>query len=342
MRGFFVACLASACVVAGWSAVGATAGSQPGDPAYAATPRVGAPPKPGHAKPAPPPRVAIRPHVSIARVRVGFLDRGKAAAAVNTSFRRPLTVVVDGAEIHLHPARLATPYLDAAVARAWSASPGTAVDLVVSVHGSPVRDVATRIARRFDRTSADARLALVGGVPRITPGRVGRRLDKTSLVTGIVHALVTNDRAPLRFATTTIQPGVTTADLGPVILINRSINRLTYYGSTITREFPVATGQAIYPTPAGRFHIVVKWKDPWWYPPTYDAWAAGLKPVPPGPGNPLGTRWMGLSVPGVGIHGTDEPGSIGYSASHGCIRMQVPDAEWLFDHVNIGTTVFIV
>ena len=99
---------------------------------------------------------------------------------------------------------------------------------------------------------------------------------------------------------------------------------------------PVATGQAIYPTPRGRFHIVVKWKNPWWYPPVQDDWAKGLKPVPPGPSNPLGTRWMGLNAPGVGIHGTDEPSSIGYSASHGCIRMQVPDAEWLFDHVDVG------
>ena len=64
--------------------------------------------------------------------------------------------------------------------------------------------------------------------------------------------------------------------------------------------------------------------------------------MPPGPNNPLGTRWMGLSAPGVGIHGTDEPGSIGWNASHGCIRMQVVDSEWLFDHVRVGTTVFIV
>ena len=65
-------------------------------------------------------------------------------------------------------------------------------------------------------------------------------------------------------------------------------------------------------------------------------------PVPPGPGNPLGTRWMGLSAPGVGIHGTDEPWSIGHSESHGCIRMQVPSAEWLFNRVRVGTPVFII
>ena len=107
------------------------------------------------------------------------------------------------------------------------------------------------------------------------------------------------------------------------------------------RTFTVATGQSIYPTPLGAFQIVVKWENPWWYPPP-SPWAAGEKPVPPGPGNPLGTRWMGLSSPGVGIHGTPEPQSIGYSESHGCIRMLIPQAEWLFDHVDVGTTVYVV
>jgi lipoprotein-anchoring transpeptidase ErfK/SrfK len=51
---------------------------------------------------------------------------------------------------------------------------------------------------------------------------------------------------------------------------------------------------------------------------------------------------MGLSAPGVGIHGTPDPASIGYSVSHGCIRMRIPEAEWLFNHVDIGTPVFIV
>ena len=86
----------------------------------------------------------------------------------------------------------------------------------------------------------------------------------------------------------------------------------------------------------GRFEIIEKQLNPWWYPPN-SAWAAGEKPVPPGPGNPLGTRWMGLSAPGVGLHGTPDAASVGYSASHGCIRMRIPDAEWLFVHVRVGT-----
>jgi lipoprotein-anchoring transpeptidase ErfK/SrfK len=140
-----------------------------------------------------------------------------------------------------------------------------------------------------------------------------------------------------------VPPQRTAANLGPVIVINRSSNTLRFYSTTkLVRAFPVATGQAIYPTPEGIFSVVKKELNPWWYPPTYDAWAKGLKPVPPGPSNPLGTRWMGLSAPGVGIHGTDADTSIGYSLSHGCIRMHVPDAEWLFTRVAVGTPVVIL
>jgi len=125
-------------------------------------------------------------------------------------------------------------------------------------------------------------------------------------------------------------------------VIHRGSNRLYLYKSMrFQRVFGVATGQSIYPTPLGRWSVVVKWRNPWWYPPN-SSWAKGEKPIPPGPGNPLGTRWMGLSAPGVGIHGTDEPWSIGHSESHGCIRMEVPSAEWLFTRVRIGTPVFIV
>ncbi len=131
-------------------------------------------------------------------------------------------------------------------------------------------------------------------------------------------------------------------DLGPIVVIERGSNRLHLYnGDALVQTFPVATGQAIYPTPLGQWSIVTMQRDPWWIPPN-SPWAKGAKPIPPGPGNPLGTRWMGLSAAGVGMHGTPDAASIGYSASHGCIRMRIPDAEWLFDHVHIGTPVFII
>jgi lipoprotein-anchoring transpeptidase ErfK/SrfK len=158
----------------------------------------------------------------------------------------------------------------------------------------------------------------------------------------VFTALVTNTRPELRLQFVELKPAVIRSSIGPVIVIRRGSNRLYLYkGSRFRRVFGVATGQSSYPTPVGRWRIVVKWRNPWWYPPS-SSWARGAKPIPPGPGNPLGTRWMGLSASGVGIHGTPDDASIGYSASHGCIRMHIPDAEWLFKHVTIGTTVFIV
>jgi lipoprotein-anchoring transpeptidase ErfK/SrfK len=183
----------------------------------------------------------------------------------------------------------------------------------------------------------------VNDKPRITRERNGRTIDAKRLLQKVASTLQANSRIPVRVRTKTVVPQVTADSFAETIVINRSLNRLYLYdGMKLTRTFSVATGQSIYPTPRGNWHIVVKWKNPWWYPPVQDEWAKGLKPVPPGPKNPLGTRWMGLDAPGVGIHGTDEPGSIGYSASHGCIRMQVPDAEWLFEHVDIGTEVHII
>jgi lipoprotein-anchoring transpeptidase ErfK/SrfK len=293
------------------------------------------------------PAAVLPSGVTVGNVPVGGLSRDAAAAAVQRAFHKPLPVVIDGAILRVDPSSVASAYVDTAIARARAASPGASVQLVVAVKGPQLRTWLTRVAARFAHKAVDATLALRKGHPTLTPDRAGHRLDTKTLLAQIVGELRTSSRAPIRVTTKRTPAKVTAASFGPAILINRSINRLFLFKNTgrslvSWRTFAVATGQAIYPTPKGTFQIVVKWVNPTWYPPTQDAWAKGLKPVPPGPGNPLGTRWMGLSAPGVGIHGTDEPGSIGYSASHGCIRMQVPDAEWLFLQVRVGTTVFIV
>jgi lipoprotein-anchoring transpeptidase ErfK/SrfK len=188
----------------------------------------------------------------------------------------------------------------------------------------------------------DAQLYLRALRPSIAKPVPGRVLYRRRAEAAITSALVANKHGPLRLRQRVIPPKVTRSSFGPVIVIRRGSNQLYLYrGIRLWKLFPVATGQPSYPTPLGRFQVVVKWRNPWWYPPSSE-WAKGLKPIPPGPGNPLGTRWMGLSSPGVGIHGTPDAASIGYSASHGCIRMRIPDAEWLFNRVLIGTTVFIV
>jgi lipoprotein-anchoring transpeptidase ErfK/SrfK len=281
--------------------------------------------------------------VRVAGVRVGGLRASEAVTAVHDAFARPLAVVVDRTKLDLDPVKFASVYIETAVARARASTAGTNVDLVVAVHGAPLRAWVAGIEKRFARAPVDATLKLKNGKPFLTKDKAGRRLDTTRLTERIVAALRGNTRLPVRVRTRPVAPKVSVGTYAKVIVINRSINRLYLYkGNKLFRMFPVATGQAIYPTPRGTWHIVVKYRNPWWYPPTSSSWARGLKPVPPGPNNPLGTRWMGLDAPGVGIHGTDAPSSIGYSASHGCVRMQVPDAEWLFDHVDIGTTVFVL
>lgn len=99
----------------------------------------------------------------------------------------------------------------------------------------------------------------------------------------------------------------------------------------VVRVFDVAVGAPSSPSPVGRFTIVNRLENPAYYTPG--------KVVAPGPANPLGTRWMGLGFKGYGIHGTDQPASIGHARSHGCIRLRNKDVETLFSLVREGDTV---
>ena len=102
-------------------------------------------------------------------------------------------------------------------------------------------------------------------------------------------------------------------------------------GDRIVRVFETAVGAPKSPSPAGVYQIVNSITEPTWY--------TKGKIVPPGRGNPLGTRWLGLSRKGYGIHGTNRPDSIGRNASHGCIRMRNREVEELFKMVAVGDQV---
>ena len=129
---------------------------------------------------------------------------------------------------------------------------------------------------------------------------------------------------------------------GQIVVDIGDLHLYLYRDGKLVKTYAVATGQPAYPTPTGTFSIVSKTKDPTWLPPDSD-WAKEAKPIPPGTENPLGTRWMGTSAPGVGIHGVppSEDSSIGTYASHGCIRMHNWDAVDLFDRIVIGMPVII-
>ncbi len=102
----------------------------------------------------------------------------------------------------------------------------------------------------------------------------------------------------------------------------------------VIRIFPTAVGASRSPSPVGYFKIVQRLADPTWY--------SKGKIVPPGKACPIGTRWLGLSVKGYGIHGTNNPSSIGHNASHGCIRLRNRDVEELFGMVSVGDDVELV
>jgi hypothetical protein len=280
--------------------------------------------------------------VAIGSVEVGGMTGQQAKAAVKTAYYAPITVragheLVTVATWHFHV--LAD--VDTAVQTALTAAPDTVVPLTPTLDPTAVQAWVAALAKKTETAPVPGIVVVRNARPVLTHARAGRALRPTATDALIEEAITSGLRgtivAPLR------KVPAKAAKPEPIIVIHRGLNRLFLFdGTRFVRSFPVATGQAIYPTPLGQFEIVVKELNPWWYPPTQDAWAKGLKPVPPGPGNPLGTRWMGLSAPGVGIHGTDEPWSIGHSESHGCIRMQVPSAEWLYRHVRVGTPVFIV
>jgi hypothetical protein len=104
-------------------------------------------------------------------------------------------------------------------------------------------------------------------------------------------------------------------------------------GDKTIKVWDTAVGAASTPSPNGNYTIANRLKKPEWY--------HQGKVTPPGPSNPLGSRWLGLSIKGYGIHGTNAPKSIGKKASHGCIRMRNSDVEELFELVKTGDVVEI-
>jgi len=282
--------------------------------------------------------------VRISGVNVSNLDAGQARQVISARYGVPLRFRFDQREWTASPKRLGMDAdIDGATSRALKAEKGDDIGVSVDVNRDEVRSYVSKLDDQFGIDPANAVVTgLVDGRPQIADSRWGREVRRQTMVRAIVRTLRTRIRQPVPLVTRTLKPSVSKTGFGPVIVIHRASNSLQLFnGETPWRSFSVATGRSEFPTPTGSFRIVDMQTNPWWRPPDSD-WAKGLKPIPPGPGNPLGTRWMGLSAPGVGIHGTPDAASIGYSASHGCIRMLIPDATWLFDHVSIGTPVLIV
>jgi lipoprotein-anchoring transpeptidase ErfK/SrfK len=204
-----------------------------------------------------------------------------------------------------------------------------------------------RVARKINEPARDASVGFDGGSIHPVEGRNGKELDQGRLTSQIEDALVepTSERV-VKARVTTTKPAVTTAELADkypkILVVSKASTSVTLYVRLKpAKTYQVAVGSPGYPTPSGRFAIESKQIDPVWNVPNSD-WAGDLagRSIPPGPQNPLKARWMGI-YGGAGFHGTADIGSIGSAASHGCVRMSVPDVIDLFERVEVGTPVFV-
>jgi lipoprotein-anchoring transpeptidase ErfK/SrfK len=204
-----------------------------------------------------------------------------------------------------------------------------------------VQRFARTVRDAIDRPYIDAERLVVGTRIVISPSQTRRAMDLKRTSQRIRDALPKGVRR-LRPAVKESKPRVTAAAFGRAILVIKSQRKLYLFDKDkLIRTFPIAVGQAQYPTPAGDWQIVEKRYMPTWTNPG-DAWSAGMPPsIPPGPSNPLGTRALDLDASGIRIHGTSNDFSIGEAASHGCMRMHMWDIERLYDMVQVGVPVFI-
>jgi lipoprotein-anchoring transpeptidase ErfK/SrfK len=236
--------------------------------------------------------------------------------------------------------------------RTWREVRGTELDARVEAKitwsRASVRKVVRRVREKLTIEPRDASVDLEHGSVDPVTSRDGQAVDVRRLHRDIKAELL--DAGPTRVArihTHVVEPKVTTADLAKkypaIIIVNRGAFKLTFYKDLKpVKTYGIAVGQVGLETPAGLYHVQNKAINPAWHVPNSD-WAGKLAGtiIPGGtPQNPLKARWMGI-FDGAGIHGTDATGSIGSAASHGCIRMLIPDVIELYDQVDVGAPVYI-
>jgi lipoprotein-anchoring transpeptidase ErfK/SrfK len=216
----------------------------------------------------------------------------------------------------------------------------------VTYSSDAVHQLVIRVRDKLNRPARDAQVDFPS-LEKVKEQK-GRRVRTAALEQRIAQALTVPGvdrmvKAPVRI----LKPKVTQAQLAekyPVVLIADRYNyKLRLYKNLqLTKEYTVAVGAVGFDTPAGLYHIQNKAIDPAWHVPNSD-WAGDLAgTVVPGgvPENPLKARWLGI-FNGAGIHGTDETYSLGHAASHGCIRMAIPDVIELYDQVPVGAPIYI-
>ena len=307
--------------------------------------------------------------ITIGGIDVGGMTEAEAERAVAKTLVEPLeedvVVTHDGTKYVLTAEKLAV-HADVASSvqsamdesqegglpsRLWRYATGgevdEAIDPAVDFNEDEINKFIETIAADVHQAPVNASVDPTAGSIEPVREQVGYAVRQEDLREKVTAAVRSPGDKPIKALVEETQPEVTTDDLVdqyPVYLtVNRSTFELKLWENLeLSKTYNVAIGAAGFDTPAGEYSIQNKAVDPTWNVPDSD-WAGDLagKVIPGGaPNNPLKARWMGI-FDGAGIHGTDDTGSLGSAASHGCVRMSVPDVIELYDQVPVGTPIYI-
>jgi lipoprotein-anchoring transpeptidase ErfK/SrfK len=311
----------------------------------------------------------IAPGVTIGGVDVGGRSADEARKLVQREIADPLNKAVvvsyEGKTFKLTPGRLKhNADVDGMVDEALAVSrDGGLIDRVgryvsgsevnkdvaprVGYSDKAVRDFVADVAGEVNQDAENASIVPSGDELSPTPGQKGVEVREPELQ----DAIRTDVEEPgtggeIQVPTQKTEPEITRADLATeyprYITIDRANYKLRLFiNLKLSKTYDIAVGQVGLETPAGIYHIQDKQVNPSWHVPDSD-WAGDLagQVIPPGPSDPLKARWMGI-FDGAGIHGTDDTSSIGSAASHGCVRMNIPDVIDLYDRVEVGDPIYI-
>ena len=307
--------------------------------------------------------------VTVGGVNVGGLRAGEARAKLRRELLDPLdrtlTVTVGNREYHLTASEahiraniggMVDSALDASRdgwigSRAWRDLTGGRenADLPADVPTpTPPSGASSTAYGCRSRARRSTRWCLsTSAARRSGAGQDGVALDAASLRRRVEATILRPGASTIAATARIVHPAVTTKSLAGrypyVIVVNRKDFRLKlFHDLHLQKTYKIAVGRVGLETPAGLYHIQNKAENPAWHVPK-SAWAGKLagKVIPAGdPGNPIKARWMGI-FDGAGIHGTDALSSLGTAASHGCVRMAIPDVIELYDEVPVGAPVYI-
>ena len=234
--------------------------------------------------------------------------------------------------------------------RVWRYATGGEVDKrirpAVSYSKDAVDQFVAEVAQQVNQPARNATVQASPAALTTVPEQTGKAVKEDELRSHVQAAIEGAGSRQMEVPVQKVQPEVTVDDLAqkyPTYLtIDRGNFQLRLWQNLeLAQTYTVAVGQQGLETPAGTYSIDDKQVNPSWHVPD-SAWAGDLagQVIPPGPEDPLKARWMGF-YNGAGIHGTDEVSSIGTAASHGCIRMTIPDVESLYPLVPLHTPIYV-